>query len=118
MDGVGATVRSVTKSAFIRAGKCMTLKCINSSHALSPMAASANAPTPTSVPTRQIGGEHGISQVHHRPHPYLPGQPERTIGVRHVDGDRPRQPANRGDTVAFRGEACSAQRLQEARLRS
>ncbi|MEU6030672.1 hypothetical protein ABZ825_27270 [Streptomyces tauricus] len=70
---------------------------------LSPMAASANAPTRTSLPTRQNGGEHGTAQVHRRPHPYLPGQQERTIGVWHADGDRLQQPAHRNDIVAFFG---------------
>ncbi|MCF3960238.1 hypothetical protein [Streptomyces fuscigenes] len=98
----------MTKSASVKVGKRMALECINSRNALSAMAASANAPTPTSVPTRQIGGEHGTSQVHRRPHPYLPGQRERTIGVWPADGDRLQQPANRGNTVAFLGVACSA----------
>lgn len=99
---------SVTKSASVKAGKRMALECISSRHTLSPMAASANVPTPTIVPTRQIGGEHRTSQVHRRPHSYLSCQRERTSGVWPADGDRLQQPANHGDTVALLGVACSA----------
>lgn len=73
MAGVGCGVFG-EKSASVKAGKSTVPGRINSSHIPSPMAVPANAPTPASAPTRQVGGGRGTSQIHRRPHPYPPGR--------------------------------------------